>query len=583
MLSAAEEEGDGWGDDADDGWGDDWASNPAGAAGKPAPLAGPEVTSEADDDGGSPTAKPVSSSLSTPSASAADLGGSLPDLGLDVASQSAVQEDGAAPRTKALALLGNYRGLILDVYRQHNPSKIGDVDAMFAKYEDQIDKVQDLDQFIQRTGERLQNLYEALCKKYGLVPGQSSPQQARSPEAAEAESSAGGAADGGMATRLASSDSAATGNPRPVSAYRTAIVAVYEEHNPDKLGSVDGLLDKFKGREEMLYRSVCQKYNVEPAASLLTDDDAEGNSESRSSAASEPVMPSLGGWGGSLWGGGFSALTRLSSAAEGIQRLRQQAERSFEDALRSEEDVSMLQAVKGLASGATEVLASTTNAVGEQTQDADDTSVEEDGKQTQTEFPAEQESGQRAEQEQEEARVQAEEEACLTAEKEQEEARRKAEEEVRLTAEQEQEGAIASAEEEARVRAEQEQEEAKRKAEEEARLRAEKEQDEAIANAEEEARVRAEQEQEESKRKEEEEARLRAEKEQEGAIASAEEEARVRAEQEQEEAKRKAEEEARLRAEKEQDEAIANAEEEARVRAEQEQEEPSVKRQKRRG
>jgi len=55
----------------------------------------------------------------------------------------------------------------------------------------------------------------------------------------------------------------------PVEVYRRAIVPVYEEYNPDKLGSVNGLLAKYKDELPDLYRKICNKYKVVPDPILL--------------------------------------------------------------------------------------------------------------------------------------------------------------------------------------------------------------------------------------------------------------------------------------------------------------------------
>merc|ERR1719217_182754 len=49
--------------------------------------------------------------------------------------------------------------------------------------------------------------------------------------------------------------------------YRAEVTAIYQEHNPDKLGSLEALFQKYSGQEQKLYLMVCKKYNVTPAAS----------------------------------------------------------------------------------------------------------------------------------------------------------------------------------------------------------------------------------------------------------------------------------------------------------------------------
>merc|ERR1712151_283836 len=61
-----------------------------------------------------------------------------------------------------------------------------------------------------------------------------------------------------------------------VKKFRELICEVYKEHNPAKLDDVDNLLTKYRGREELVYRGICDKYNVEPKLPSKKNDDAEG-------------------------------------------------------------------------------------------------------------------------------------------------------------------------------------------------------------------------------------------------------------------------------------------------------------------
>lgn len=44
--------------------------------------------------------------------------------------------------------------------------------------------------------------------------------------------------------------------------YKERLVAIYEQHSPDKLASVDSLLARAKGKEHDLYVRVCTKYGI---------------------------------------------------------------------------------------------------------------------------------------------------------------------------------------------------------------------------------------------------------------------------------------------------------------------------------
>lgn len=52
---------------------------------------------------------------------------------------------------------------------------------------------------------------------------------------------------------------------------REAITAMYEQHNPAKLASIEAFLARYAGREALLYRRVCHRYGVLPNPVLLLD------------------------------------------------------------------------------------------------------------------------------------------------------------------------------------------------------------------------------------------------------------------------------------------------------------------------
>lgn len=44
--------------------------------------------------------------------------------------------------------------------------------------------------------------------------------------------------------------------------YKDKIVAIYQQHNPTKVGEIDTLMAKYKGTENVMYAKICKKYNV---------------------------------------------------------------------------------------------------------------------------------------------------------------------------------------------------------------------------------------------------------------------------------------------------------------------------------
>ena len=87
--------------------------------------------------------------------------------------------------------------------------------------------------------------------------------------AAAATASATAAATGRLlksgfagAGRLFKSATGITAQREQTARYRERLVAFYSKHNPAKVGSVDGLLEKYRGKEESLFNALEQKYGV---------------------------------------------------------------------------------------------------------------------------------------------------------------------------------------------------------------------------------------------------------------------------------------------------------------------------------
>merc|ERR1712183_385154 len=52
--------------------------------------------------------------------------------------------------------------------------------------------------------------------------------------------------------------------------HKDRLNAYYEKHNPSKVGTVDGMLEKFKGKEEVMFQKLEVKYGENPTAVWLT-------------------------------------------------------------------------------------------------------------------------------------------------------------------------------------------------------------------------------------------------------------------------------------------------------------------------
>jgi hypothetical protein len=74
------------------------------------------------------------------------------------------------------------------------------------------------------------------------------------------------------AGRLFKSATGITAQREQTARYRERLVAFYSKHNPAKVGSVDGLLEKYRGKEESLFNALEQKYGVGSTASPVRPD-----------------------------------------------------------------------------------------------------------------------------------------------------------------------------------------------------------------------------------------------------------------------------------------------------------------------
>eukprot|EP01062_Namystynia_karyoxenos_P028524 TRINITY_DN215_c0_g2_i1.p1 TRINITY_DN215_c0_g2~~TRINITY_DN215_c0_g2_i1.p1 ORF type:complete len:821 (+),score=279.39 TRINITY_DN215_c0_g2_i1:145-2463(+) len=113
-----------------------------------------------------------------------------------------VPEGGDAPAD-------DWRSRITRMYNKYEPAKVGQVDALLAKY-----------------AGKEQQLMEALVKKYGPEPG--APGGSRGPD------------------------------------YEGRVRRMYEKYEPAKAGQAAQLLQKYSGREEQLIEALVKKYGPEP-------------------------------------------------------------------------------------------------------------------------------------------------------------------------------------------------------------------------------------------------------------------------------------------------------------------------------
>jgi hypothetical protein len=145
--------------------------------------------------------------------------------------------------------LGTYRDRLVRFYEFYNPEKIADVDRVLEKFEG-----------------REEQMLRQLRAKYGDEPMPSQPsspqnQQQQQRQAAaqpQASTAAPRHVDPTAAPSVQSSGGASTDT------YRARLMRFYEFYNPEKISDVDTVLEKFKGREEIMIRQLRAKYGDEP-------------------------------------------------------------------------------------------------------------------------------------------------------------------------------------------------------------------------------------------------------------------------------------------------------------------------------
>eukprot|EP00931_Biecheleriopsis_adriatica_P089182 TRINITY_DN6334_c0_g1_i1.p1 TRINITY_DN6334_c0_g1~~TRINITY_DN6334_c0_g1_i1.p1 ORF type:complete len:440 (+),score=147.95 TRINITY_DN6334_c0_g1_i1:31-1350(+) len=129
--------------------------------------------------------------------------------------------------------------------------------------------------------------------------------------------------------------------------WKVQVEAIYRRRNPHKMGDVPGLMEKYKGKEVVLYRKVCQRYDLDPKKLYadpsawddedkdVKDDDEDAGGSSNAvpaptstapapaplpalAPAPAPAVPSLFGAGSSIFGGSSGAASSGSSTSTSI-------------------------------------------------------------------------------------------------------------------------------------------------------------------------------------------------------------------------------------------------------------------------
>ena len=59
--------------------------------------------------------------------------------------------------------------------------------------------------------------------------------------------------------------------------YKEILSNFYSIHNPTKINEVASLLNKYKGKEDLLFDRISKKYNVDPKEFISSNDKNDGN------------------------------------------------------------------------------------------------------------------------------------------------------------------------------------------------------------------------------------------------------------------------------------------------------------------
>jgi uncharacterized protein (DUF1697 family) len=136
--------------------------------------------------------------------------------------------DTKASSAEAAEHAAKIKELIIEVYKEHNPTKLDDVDSLLTKYKGREELV-----------------YRGICDKYKVEP--------KLPKS-----------DAVSASKGQTQDAVTNDAKAVVEKYKELITQVYQDHNKEKLNEIDTILQKYAGKEKTLYLAICSKYKIEP-------------------------------------------------------------------------------------------------------------------------------------------------------------------------------------------------------------------------------------------------------------------------------------------------------------------------------
>ncbi|RLN51243.1 hypothetical protein BBJ28_00015670 [Nothophytophthora sp. Chile5] len=149
-------------------------------------------------------------------------------------------------RSARLCVMSPHRERLTRFYQKYNADKLHEIDGVLERFKG-----------------RETQLFSALVKKYGAEPGEDEVFDA--PSSAKTETEA-------PPVEIPESQVVKDFN-------HARLLAFYQKYNPEKVGDVDQVLTKYKGKESKLFNALVKKYGPEP-----DDSDNEGDDEEKASA-----------------------------------------------------------------------------------------------------------------------------------------------------------------------------------------------------------------------------------------------------------------------------------------------------------
>ncbi|CAB9525509.1 cis-trans isomerase [Seminavis robusta] len=135
-----------------------------------------------------------------------------------------------------------HRERLIEFFQKNNPSKLGNVDALLEKFKGKEDL-----------------MFQKVEERYG-----NSQQSSSTPKNPQPDAAAG-----------TTSFSFPGSSPPTTSNHRERLIAFFQKNNPSKLGNVDALLEKFKGKEDLMFQKVEERAQQSSSTPIAASDSSK--------------------------------------------------------------------------------------------------------------------------------------------------------------------------------------------------------------------------------------------------------------------------------------------------------------------